>query len=171
MEPGVSGAKWLGEELLETRLIVRDIGADLAVGSVKQGLRGTGGTTVTRTHKEDGVLTVIGDKTVHVAEQEVDSGSGSPVAHQAVLDVDTPKVTLLPRFRIGPIGAHQRIRTKVDLANGQVVGATPILVNSGELLCAHRVLELVPRSADHGLSHGLFLPRKDGTPFPPFEYR
>ena len=155
----------LAEELLEARLIIRDVGADLTVGAVEQGLRGARGTAVPGPHEEDGVLAVVGDQAVHVAEQEVDARGGAPMAHQAMLDVDAAEIALLPRLGIGPIGAHERIGAKVDLTDGQVVGATPVLIHAGKRLRTHRTVELGPRGADHGLSHGLFLPRKGGTSF------
>ena len=86
----------LAEELLEARLIIRDVGADLTVGAVEQGLRGARGTAVPGPHEEDSVLAVVGDQAVHVAEQEVDARGGAPMAHQAMLDVDAAEIALPP---------------------------------------------------------------------------
>ena len=66
--------------------------------------------TVTRAHKEHGVLLVVGNKAIDVAEQEVHTRCGSPVAHQTVLDVGTAKVAGLARLLIDKILAHQGIR-------------------------------------------------------------
>ena len=116
-----AGVGELAEELLQAGLVIGDVGADLAVGAVEQRLGGTRGTTVTRAHQEDGVLVVIGDEAIDVAEQEVNAGRGAPVANQAVLNVGAAKVTRLTGLLVHKVGTHQRVGAKVDLADGQVV--------------------------------------------------
>ena len=114
MEPGVSGAKCSGcagirelaEELLQACLVIGDVGANLAVGTVEQRLSSTGGATVTRAHQEDSILVVVGDQSIDVTEQEVDAGRGAPVANQAVLNVRTTEVAHLTGFLVDKVGAH-----------------------------------------------------------------
>ena len=62
---------------------------------------------------------MVGNETVDVAEQEVDAGRGAPVSHQAVLNVRTAKVARLAGLLVDKVGAHERVRAKVDLADGQ----------------------------------------------------
>ena len=97
-----------------------------------------------RAHEEDGVLLVVGDEAVHVAEEEVDARRGSPVADEAVLDVLTAEAL-----------AHERVAAEVDLADGEVVRGAPVAVDALELLLGHRAVELLPRGANGGLCHVL----------------
>ena len=110
---------------------------------------------MTGAHKEDGVLLMVGNKAVYMAKQKVHARSGAPVAHQAMLDVGAAKVAHLARLLIDEILAHQRIRAQVNLADGEIVGAAPILLHSLELLAGNGRIELFPRRSDNGLSHVL----------------
>ena len=144
-----AGVGELAEELLQAGLVVGDVRADLTVGAVEQGLRGAGRAAVAGAHQEDGVLLVVGDEAVDVAEEEVDARRGAPVAHEAVLDVLTAEAL-----------AHEGVGAEVDLANGEVVGGAPVAVDALELLLGDRPVELLPRGADDGVSHAVpFLPR------------
>ena len=87
-----AGVGELAEELLQAGLVVGNVGTDLTVGAVEQGLGGAGGAAVTRAHQEDGVLLVVGDEAVDVAEEEVHARGGAPVADEAVLDVGAAEV-------------------------------------------------------------------------------
>ena len=98
-----------------------------------------------RAHQENGVLVVIGNKAVDVAEQEVDAGRGAPVTDQAVLNVRATKVAHLTGFLVDKVGAHERIRAKVDLTDGQIVRCAPIQVDALELGSRHLVAQLLPR--------------------------
>ena len=140
-----AGVRELAEEFLQAGLIIGDVGANLAVGAIKQRLGGAGGASVARAHQEDGILVVIGNKAVNVAEQEVDTRSGAPVAHQAVLNVRTAKVARLAGLLVDKVGTHQRVRTKVNLADGQIVRCAPIQVDALELGSRHLVTQLLPR--------------------------
>ena len=100
---------------------------------------------MTRAHQENGVLVVIGDEAVDMTEQEVDAGRGAPVTDQAVLNVRTTKVAHLTGFLINKVGAHQRVRAKVDLTDGQIVRCAPIQIDALELGSRHLVSQLLPR--------------------------
>ena len=143
-----AGIGELAEELLQARLVVGDVGAHLAVGTVEQALRGAGRPSVARAHEEHRVLIVVGDKAVHVGKQEVDARRGAPVAHQAVLDVVAGEATATVE-----VLAHERVGAQVDLADGEVVGAAPVAVYSGERLLADRSVELDPRCSYGFLRH------------------
>ena len=138
---------------MQASLVIGDIGANLAIGVIKQGLGGARRATVTRAHQKHGVLLMIGNKTVYVAKQEVHARGGAPVAHQAMLDVGTAKIAHLARFLIDEILAHQRIGAQVNLADREVVGAAPVLLHPLELLAGNGCVELFPRRSDNGLSH------------------
>ena len=148
-----AGIGELTEELLEAGLVIGDVGTDLAVGAVEKGLRGAGRSAVTRAHEEDGILLVVGDEAVDVAEQEVDARRGAPVADEAVLDVGTTEVAGLAGLLVNPILAHQRVRAQVDLADGQVVGGTPVPLDTLELAYGDLVVQLLPRRTDDRLLH------------------
>ena len=149
-----AGIRELAEELLQASLVIGDVGADLTVGAIEQRLGGAGGATVARAHQENGVLVVIGDEAVDVAEQEVDAGRGAPVTDQAVLNVRTTKVAHLTSFLVNKVGAHQRVGAKVNLADGQVVRCAPIQVDALELGSRHLVAQLLPRRSQ-SFSHCL----------------
>ena len=140
-----AGIGELAEELLQAGLVIGDVGADLAVSTVEQRLGGAGGATVTRAHQENGVLVVIGNKAVDVAEQEVDARRGAPVTDQTVLNVRTTKIAQLTGFLVDKVSAHQRVRAKVDLTDGQIVRCAPIQVDALELGSRHLVAQLLPR--------------------------
>ena len=150
-----AGIGELTEELLQAGLVIGDVGTNLTIGAVEQGLRGTGRAAVTGAHKEHSVLLVIGNQTVYMAKQKVHARSGAPVAHQTMLDVGAAKVAHLACLLIDKILAHQRIRAQVDLADGEIVGTAPILLHSLELLAGNGRIELFPRRSDNGLSHVL----------------
>ena len=88
---------------------------------------------------------MIGDEAVDVTEQEVDAGRGAPVANQAVLNIGAAKVTRLAGLLVDKVGAHERVRAKVDLADGQVVRSAPVQVDTLELGSGHLVSQLLPR--------------------------
>ena len=140
-----AGIGELAEELLQASLVIGDVGTDLAVSAVEQRLGGTRGTTVTGAHQEDGVLVVIGDEAIDVAEQEVNAGRGAPVANQAVLNVGAAKVTRLTGLLVHKVGTHQRVGAKVDLADGQVVRSAPIQIDTLELGSRNLVSQFLPR--------------------------
>ena len=148
-----AGVGELAEELLEAGLVIGDVRADLAVGAVEQRLRGAGRSAVARTHEEHRVLAVVGDEAVGVREQEVHARGGAPVAHEAVLDVGAAEVAGLAGLLVRPVLAHEGVRTEVDLADGQVVGRAPVLVDTLELLLGDGAVELLPGRADDGLCH------------------
>ena len=140
-----AGIRELAEELLQAGLVIGDVGANLTVGTIEQRLSGAGRATVTRAHQENGVLVVIGDEAVDMTEQEVDAGRGAPVTDQTVLNVRTTKVAHLTGFLINKVGAHQRVRAKVDLTDGQIVRCAPIQIDALELGSRHLVSQLLPR--------------------------
>ena len=101
-----AGIGELAEELLQAGLVIGDVGANLTVGTIEQRLGGACGATVARAHQENGVLVVIGDEAVDVAEQEVDAGRGAPVTDQTVLNVRTTKIARLAGLLVDKVGAH-----------------------------------------------------------------
>lgn len=100
---------------------------------------------MTRAHQEDGVLVVVGNKAVDVAEQEVDAGRGAPVADQTVLNVRTTKVARLAGLLVDKVAAHQRVGAKVNLADGQVVRGAPVQVDTLELGSGNLMSQFLPR--------------------------
>ena len=140
-----AGIGELAEELLQAGLVIGDVGADLTVGAIEQRLDSTGRATVARAHQKDGVLVVIGNEAVDVAEQEVNAGRGAPVTDQAVLNVRTTKVAHLTGFLVNKVGAHQRVGAKVNLADGQVVRCAPIQVDALELGSGNLMSQFLPR--------------------------
>ena len=134
------------EELLEALFIVGDEWVGLAISAVEQGLCGTCRSTMTRAHKEDGVLVMVADETVDVAEQEVQTWGGSPVTNQAMLNVLARETVL-----------HKRVTAKINLTNRQVVSCAPIPIDAGKLVLRYRLIQGLPRCAVHGLSHVLLL--------------
>ena len=101
---------------------------------------------MTRAHEEDGVLVMVADEAVYVAEQEVQTWGGSPVANQAMLNVLARETVL-----------HKRVAAKINLTNRQVVSCAPIPIDAGKLVLRYRLIQGLPRCAVHGLSHVLLL--------------
>ncbi len=67
----------LTEELLQTSFVLGDLREGLGVGAVQVGLGGTGRVTVARADDDDGVLAVVSNETVDVADEEVQA-RGAP---------------------------------------------------------------------------------------------
>ena len=70
-----------------------------------------------RAHDDHGVLAVVSNETVDVADEEVQARGSAPVAHQTVLHIFAGEGLL-----------HQRVGTQINLADGKVVGNAPVLV-------------------------------------------
>ena len=138
-----AGVGELAEELLEAGLVVGDVGTDLAIGAVKQRLRGARRSAVARPHEEHDALAVVVDEAVDMAHQEVQARGGAPVADETVLDVLAAEVADVTAGVL-EVGAHQRVAAQVDLADGHVVGSTPVLVDPGDLLLRDGEVELLP---------------------------
>ena len=132
----------LTEELLQTSFVLGDLREGLGVGAVQVGLGGTGRATVARAHDDHGVLLVISDETVDVADEEVQARGGAPVADQTVLDVFAGEGLL-----------HQRVATQIDLADGEVVGCTPVLIHTFDSFLGNRSVQLLPRGANNRTRH------------------
>ena len=132
----------LAEELLQASLILGDVREILGVGAVQVGLSGTGRAAVARAHDDHRVLLVIGDETVDVADEEVQARGGAPVTDETMLHVFAGERLL-----------HQRVAAKIDLADGQVVGGAPVLVNTFEGFLGNRSVELLPRGANNRIRH------------------
>ena len=75
------------------------------------------------------------------------------MADEAVLDVGAAEVAGLAGLLVDEGLLHERVGAKVDLADGEVVGGAPILLDALELLLGNGVVELLPRSTDNGLCH------------------
>jgi len=132
----------LAEELLQASFILGDLRESLGVGAVQVGLSGTGRAAVARAHDDHGVLLVISDEAVDVADEEVQARGGAPVAHETMLDIFAGERSL-----------HQRVAAKVDLADGQVVSGTPVLVNAFKGFLRNGSVELLPRGANNRIRH------------------
>ena len=100
---------------------------------------------------------MVGDKAVYVREQEVDARRGAPVAHEAVLDVDTSEGAGLTGLGIRVIGAHERVAPEVDLTDGEVVGAAPVTLDAGELVGGHGARARMPGRAKNRVRHAMLL--------------
>ncbi|EFH27144.1 hypothetical protein GVAMD_0243 [Gardnerella vaginalis AMD] len=77
----------LTEELLQTSFVLSNLWIVLSVSTVEVRLSSTSWAAVAWTHDNHGVLLVISDKTINVADKEVKTWSGAPVAHQTMLNV------------------------------------------------------------------------------------
>ena len=132
----------LTEELLQTSFVLGDLREGLGVGAVQVGLGGTGRATVARAHDDHGVLAVVSNETVDVADEEVQARGSAPVAHQTVLHIFAGEGLL-----------HQRVGTQINLADGKVVGNAPVLVNAFEGFLGNRSVELLPRGANNRTRH------------------
>ena len=132
----------LAEELLQASLILGDVREILGVGAVQVGLSGAGRAAVARAHDDHSVLLVIGDETVDVADEEVQARGGAPVTDETMLHVFAGERLL-----------HQGVAAKIDLADGQVVGGAPVLVNTFEGFLGNRSVKLLPRGADNRIRH------------------
>ena len=132
----------LAEELLQASLILGNVGVRLGVGAVQVGLGGTGRATVARAHDNHGVLAVVSDEAVDVADEEVQARGGAPVPHQTVLHVFTGEGFL-----------HQRVAPQIDLADGKVVGNAPVLVHAFKSFLGNRSVQLLPRGANNRTRH------------------
>ena len=132
----------LAEELLQASLVLGDLREVLGVGPIEVGLGGSRRAAVAGSHDDDRVLLVVGDKTIDVADEEVQAGGGSPVSNKAVLDVLASEGLL-----------HQRVAAKVDLADGKVIGGAPIFVYAFKGFLGNRSVKLLPRGANNRIRH------------------
>ena len=132
----------LAEELLQTSFVLGDLREGLSVGAVQVGLSGTSRAAVARAHDDHSVLLVISDETVDVADEEVQARGGAPVTDQTVLDVFAGERLL-----------HQRVATQIDLADGEVVGCTPVLIHAFDSFLGNRSVQLLPRGANNRTRH------------------
>ena len=132
----------LAEELLQASFILGDVREVLGVGAVQVGLSGTSRAAVARAHDDHGVLAVVSNETVDVADEEVQARGGAPVADQTVLDVFAGEGLL-----------HQRVATQINLADGKVVGNAPVLVHAFKSFLGNRSVQLLPRGANNRTRH------------------
>ena len=79
---------------------------------------------------------------VDVADEEVQARGGAPVTDQTVLDVFAGERLL-----------HQRVATQIDLADGEVVGCTPVLIHAFDSFLGNRSVQLLPRGANNRTRH------------------
>ncbi len=148
-----TGIRELTEKLLQARLIIGDVRANLAVRAIKQGLRRASRSAVARTHQEDRVLAMVGNQAVDVPKQEVHARSCAPVTNQTMLNIGAAKVTRLARFLVHPVLAHQGIGAQINLTHRKIVGATPVLLYSFERRGRDWTIKLFPRCTKNGLRH------------------
>ena len=112
------GPAELAEEALDSVLILLDVGVDLAVGSLKLGVGHQSGATVAGTDDVDHVQVALPDEAVPVNVEEVEAWRGAPMAKEPRLDVVE-----------GERALKERIVLEVDLADGEVVCRSPIVVH------------------------------------------
>ena len=118
----------LETELLEPRLVLADVGIDLAVRALEVRVAHDGRTAVSGTGHVDHVEVVLLDDPVQVDVDEVLPGRRAPVPQQHALHV------------LRDQGAfQQRIVVEIDLADRQVVGSAPVSVHRAEQLRSESV--------------------------------
>ena len=122
-----SGERELPEQLAQAGLVAADVGIDLAVRALEVGVGDGGGAAVAGPDHVDHVQIAAADQPVQVRIDEVETGSGSPVADQTRLHV-----AWLQRL------SQQRIIQQVDLADRHVVRRPPVGVDQSELVAARR---------------------------------
>jgi hypothetical protein len=136
MEPGVSGATWLGippgelrEEALHAVFVLRDVRIDFAVGAFEVGVGDEAGSTVAGTGDVDDAEVLLLDDAVQMNVDEVQSGCGPPVAEEARLDVFALEWLF-----------EQRVVEEVNLPDGEVVGRPPVGINLAEKVCGQGLI-------------------------------
>ena len=122
-----AGERELGEEPLHARLVLADVGIDLAVRPFEVGVGHQRRPAVSGAGDVEHVQVILLDDPVQMDVEEVLARRGSPVAEQARLDV-------LELQRL----LQERIVHQVDLADGQVVGGPPVGVHLAQLLGGQR---------------------------------
>jgi hypothetical protein len=130
MEPGVSGAAWLGMPPGKENRVNRQARGvpsyfriDLAVAAFEPCVGDHARAAVARARDEDRIEFPRIDGAVHVCVDEVEAWRRAPVSKQARLDV-----------RQREFLAQQRVVHQVDLAHRQVVGGAPPGVEQREVV-------------------------------------
>ena len=113
----------LGEEALHAFLILADIRVDFRVSSLQVGVGHKCRSAVPGTGNVKHVETVVLDHPVQMHVDEILSGRGSPMPEQPRLDVLELKRLL-----------EQRVVKEVNLADGEIVGRTPVSMHLAKLI-------------------------------------
>ena len=122
-----AGERELREEPLHARLVLADVGINLAVGSLQVGVGHQRRPAVPGAGDVEHVQVVFLDDPVQMDVEEVLARRGSPVTEQARLDV-------LELQRL----LEERVVHQIDLADGQVVRGPPVGVHLAQLLGGKR---------------------------------
>ena len=130
-----AGKRELLEQVSQTFGALWHAGIDLAVGPLEICIRHHSRSAMARTCDEDCIEIVALDHAIHVGVDEVQPGSSPPMAEQPWLDVRERE----------PI-PKQRIVQQVYLSDRQVVGGSPVRVDSRQLVRRKRCF----RSRCHG---------------------
>ena len=118
-----TGERKLFEQFLHPLYIPRDVRIDLAIGPFQIGVGDKAGTAVTRTGDVDHVQVVFLDDAIEVHVNKVQAWRGAPMPQQSRLDVLQAQRLL-----------QQRVIEEIDLPDRQVIGRTPVSVDSRNLL-------------------------------------
>ncbi len=113
-----AGKRELREEPLQARLILTDIGVDLAVSPFEIGTGHDGRTAMSRPRHVNHVRVVFLDDSIQVRVNEILTRRRAPVSEQHALDVGKRQRLL-----------QQRVVAEIDLSDGQIVGGTPVGVH------------------------------------------
>ena len=136
MEPGVSGAAWLGmppgnENCLNSRFMPSAsrvmFGNNSLYSALQIRVRHHPGTAVAGPADVDHVEIVLLDQPVAVHINEIQAGRGAPVAQQPRLDVFHPQ-------RLG----EQGIVEEIDLSDRQIVGGAPVGIDFPQFIGPER---------------------------------
>ncbi len=109
-----AGEGELAEQPAQALGVRSDVGVGLGVGAVEVGVGDQAGTAVAGSGDVDRRLFALCDRPVEVGVEEVQPGSGAPVAEQPGFDVVA-----------GQRRSQQRVVQQVDLAHREVVGGAP----------------------------------------------
>ncbi len=134
-----AGKGKLREQLLHSRLVLRDVRVQLAVGALQIGVGHQTRSAVAGPGDIDHVEVILRDDPVEVHIDEVQSRRGTPVAQQ-------PRLHMFELQRI----LQQRVVVEVNLADRQIVGGPPIGVHLPQQIAGEGLLRQLSLSRVHG---------------------
>jgi len=123
-----AGKRELGEQPCQPGLVLADVGIDLAVGALQVGVGDQCRTAVTGTGHVEHVEVALFDHPVQVHVDEVLARRRAPVSNHERLHVRQFQWLL-----------QERIFVEIELADGEIVGGTPIGIHSLEQLGREKV--------------------------------
>src|ERR1035437_1129467 len=123
-----SGEGKLFEQPLQALFVLRDVRIKLAVAALQVRIRDHSGAAVAGARQVDDIQIVVLDQAIEMGVDEVQTGRGPKVAEQPRLDVLD-----LQRF------AEKWISVQINLADGKIVGRTPVGVDFAQLFGSQRL--------------------------------